>query len=386
MTSRQRAGLGLALASLASTPARAETDDHPPTTRSGAEHRLEAETKRLSWWERQELLGYVQSDFRTIVRPSAVPRDALEVRFVARAGVSAHGRIAAGLHYTAHAAVAYDEGPVLELEQATLGYDFLPWLSLDGGHRRIPFTIANTVANFQLQFPDRPRENEAFVSGADTGLLLSVTPWQERVRLRIGAYEGGSLGLIEAEAQSRGLTYVGRADLAPLGRLASSNVDYERGPFRFGLGGAGLYRLAEVFDETGFLTTTIHDLRWTASLEMSFRGLFLLGEYVARSRRDSFSGGEDRSSGLYAQLTWFLALNPQWALQPQGRVGMTDVNQSNESARNRVLRYEGGINLYAFGYEAGSDAPRLGVEYTGERRITDVEEAHGGRLFFAVTF
>ncbi len=349
-----------------------------------------------------DIHGYVQPAFGARYRADAVPRDRWNYGALSsRAGLVLSGerfqhwkyvvhfaldsnlvRVVSGIDVDRDATGAIREVRAanrdvvgLALEEISLAYEPLPWLSFKGGQLRIPFTVGHRSANFALMFPQRAGPNEVFLSGADRGGLVSVDVAKGLFTGSVGMFDGSSLTLFREPASSRGILYSARVDVNPLGRMAPVEADLTRSPFRFGVGFGVLYRPATLFDRTGYEAIDTADTRIAASLRASFRGFYLQAEVMKRQFTDSLSSRPNRATGLYAQASYFARLSRKIALAPIARAGESVLDE--DTVPRKVVFFEGGLSLFPAADDAQPDALRITAQYQGERRVTEGEDAHG---------
>jgi hypothetical protein len=349
-----------------------------------------------------QVSGYVQPAFGAKVRSLAVPRDRVEYgALVSRAGVIFSGERFKAWRYVVHLVLDGNAFNVLTgvsvvdtngdgapegvdasrrsvtatiLENVSITYQPHDLVSFTAGQTRIPFTIAQRSANSVLMFPTRAAPNEVFLSGSDRGALASLHLY-DRALVSLGAFSGGSLGLSPDAASARGLVYSLRADVEPIGRMASAEGDYARGPLRFGAGFGALYRAADVFDASGYEAASFRDLRMSVSLRASVRGFYAQAEYLRRQRTDNLSARPQTATGAYGQASFYFPVAPSVALAPIARVGYSVVDET--FAPRRTLSFDAGLSIFPAADAPEPDALRVLVQYVGERRSTEGEDAHG---------
>lgn len=260
------------------------------------------------------------------------------------------------------------------MDEVSLSYRPTKWLQVKGGQMRIPFTVPNRSANTALMFPTRSSANEAFNSGSDQGALANLDLFDGRLLGSVGAFNGSSLGLLQDSDDSRGLVYSFRADVNPVRRFAFSEGDLDRGPLRIGIGSGMLYRPAKMFDSAGFTTADVRELRYSAALRAAFRGFYFHTEVLRRQRTDSFTNRPAVATGAYAQSSFYMPISSRLSIQPIARGGYTAINQ--ESYDRTVAWLEGGLAFYPVIKPENPHQLRLIVQYFGERRIQERENAH----------
>lgn len=359
-----------------------------------------------------QLHGYVQPVLGVLTRSRAVPRDETALDFGGRFGLILSGARAQVWTYKAHVlvnstgelllggATLVDRNgdgtpeelattrlsrPVLGVEQLTVGYEPSPLFRALIGKVRIPFTVANSSVNNKLMFPDRSATNETFLSGADLGLLLEGALSERRYRLSLGLFEGSSLGLSEPSDRAFGPVYSLRADAEPLGELPQVEGDFQRGPFRFGVGGGLLARRAQLFDGAGYGTTSFTDLRGSLSLRVAVSGFYAQLEALRRQRVSELSARPQQATGVYGQFSYFIPLaDGSQGIQPVARGGFATVDEAFDA--RRVLNIDAGLAYFPVATGPQPDAVRVLAQYVGEHRIDEDETAHGFRLQCSVSF
>lgn len=356
--------------------------------------------------------GYVQPAFGITFRPDALPRDRVDYGArESRAGLLIKGERFQHWKYVIHIVVDPDAVGVVSdaelvdrdgngtserlntskrtitgvrIEQVTIDYNPFDELSIKAGQMRLPFTVGHRSANTALMFPTRGGVNRVFLSGSDRGVLVSTRLLDGKTRASVGAFDGSSLGLGSSSENARGLVYSLRTDVEPFGELPGKETDFERGPFRAGVGFGLLYRDVEVFDATGYEGTSASEVRLSASLRLMIAGASLQAELLRWQRSDNLSDRPQQATGAYGQSGYFFPVSRDVALAPLARVGFTS---EDETTRPReVLFIEAGLALFP---AAGGDDPsvlRVLLEYNGERRLTEQENADGATLQLSYKF
>lgn len=351
-----------------------------------------------------EFHGYLQPSFGYKSRPDAVPRDRTEYgAYASKAGFTLRGERFEDWHYTVHLVIDSSAMAVLTdvdlvdrdgggdpekldttsrdvtgtlIEEISIRYQPWSFFGLTAGQMRIPFTVAHRSANTALMFPTRAGPNEEFLSGSDRGLLAEVSVLEGRTRASAGAFHGGSLLLSSELESTRGLVYSLRTDVEPLGQLPAAENDFERGPFRFGIGFGLLFRDAKVYDATGYEATVVRDVRVSASLRAMFAGIYLQSEILRRLRTDNLSSRPEQTTGFYGQASYYFPIVKKVALSPIARVGKTIEDETVRPLE--TLFIEGGLALYPAADQESPNDLRLLVQYVGERRVSEEgENAHG---------
>ncbi len=350
--------------------------------------------------------GYLQPSFGYKSRPDAVPRDRLEYgAYGSKAGFVVHGERFEDWHYTIHLVVDARAMAVLTdvdlvdrdgaggpegldttrrdvtgtmIEEISVRYQPWPFFGVTAGQMRIPFTVAHRSANTALMFPTRPGPNEVFLSGSDQGLLAEVNALQGRARASAGAFHGVSLLVASELRNTRGLVYSLRTDVEPFGRMPATENDFDRGPFRLGVGFGLLYRDARVYDATGYEARFVRDVRVSASLRAMLAGIYVQSEILRRLRTDNLSSRPEQTTGVYGQASYFLPVLDTMAVSPIARLGRTVEDETVEPSETWFL--EGGLALYPAANRDRPDDLRLLLQYVGERRVSEQGENANGAL------
>jgi len=372
------------------------------------------------WWKSKYLTlgGYVQPQYTYRVRRNARPRDQQEFGAdQTRAGIRFSGEPIKRWSYKVHLVfgridtrvtdigiVDYEgdgaldqvfflreRGPGLFIEELSVNYrpvdyhganadaedpDDVVTLDIKFGQMRIPFTAQNRSQNSALMFPRRSTPNNVFLFGTDLGGLVKLGILNDTVDILGGVYNG--TGLAVSEVNSRGALYAGRVDVNPLGGFPYAEGDLGRGGFKFGVGGGLLYYPSKLFDDAGNDTRTrARDLRASASFRMQVKGFYLQGEFLRRQRTDSLSSLPLIATGAYGQTSFFFPVYKNLGASPVGRFGWTTLDQSFDP---RVTYYgDAGAALY-IGNNDRPDVLRVLLQYVGEVRVTEQEQAHGAAL------
>lgn len=361
-----------------------------------------------------ELHGYVQPQFGVRYRPAALLRDRWEYGGLSsRAGLIVSGTPVTTFSYVVHLSIdartlqvitgveAVDtngDGSIESLvisrrptvgtlfEEVTMSWHPVDVLTLKMGAMRMPFTVALRSANTNLMFANRPGANEIFQSGSDQGILAAGDWLDGRIQGSLGVFTGTSLGLLPADTDARGLLYSARVDGNPLGKLPRAETDFERGPLRFGLGMGMLFRGGTLYSKTGYELADIQDTRMSASLRVAFRGMFVQAEALRRLATDNVSSRPDQASGGYAQASYFFPVSTTLGigLAPLARVGVTTENE--RVLPRRTVYIEGGLAVFPRINAPRPEGVRFLLQYVGERRTPEEENAHAviaqGQILF----
>ncbi len=387
-------------------PTTADGGTPPPAEKPAAPAAAEpkaAETKDLDL-KRFELEGYVNAGVGLTSRPRALPRDRLTYGLrSSRAGIIISGTPYERFSYTVHfgvnpEAVAVVTGvevvdkngdetnrgtstktkelTVVPVEEVSITYQPLSWLSFKGGHFYMPFSPAAAVIITSQMFPTRPESTELFMVGADQGLMTQVDALDDRLHVSAGVFNGSSLELRVPETTPLAPVYNVFLDVHPLGKMPRVEGDPARGPFRFALGGGALYRNGALFDSTGYESTRFREIRIDGALRLSFRGLFVQAEYLRRLQTDELSGRPASATGAYAQASYFQPVVGRFAVAPLARYGYA--REDELFAPRRVTELEVGVALYPRADLPEPDKLRFIVQYDGEFREPESDIAHGG--------
>lgn len=397
----------------------------PATAREERKRRRQREDEEEytgpKWWRSKYLTigGYVQPQYTYRVRRNARPRDQQEFGAgQTRAGILFSGEPIKHWMYKVHlvigsqilqpitqvetvdfdgdgaidnVATTSQPTPGLFVEELSIDYRPVDYhgrdpdpdnprdvvaLDIKFGQMRIPFTAQNRSQNSALMFPRRSTPNNVFLFGTDLGGLVKLGILDDTVDILGGIYNG--TGLAVSEVNSRGALYAGRLDINPLGGFPFAEGDLGRGGFKFGVGGGLLYYPSKLFDDAGNDTRTrARDLRASASFRMQVKGFYLQGEFLRRQRTDSLSSLPLIATGAYGQTSFFFPVYKNLGASPVGRFGWTTLDQSFDP---RVTYYgDAGAALY-IGNSDRPDVLRVLLQYVGEVRVTEQEQAHGASL------
>jgi hypothetical protein len=270
------------------------------------------------------------------------------------------------------------------LQEATVSFLPTSFLTMKAGAMRIPFTLQEQSSNTELTFPTRAEPNEVFQSGSDFGALVAADV--KGIFLpSVGVFNGDSLGLGLRDTDERGVVISIRADVNPFGEFPFAEGDTGRGKFRLGLGYGMLIRPVTLYDaDTGTESRSALELRFSGSLRMAVRGLYVVAEYFRRQRNDDFTSRADVADGAYAQVGFFFPIGHVLGLEPIARIGFVAVDQTFDP---RLVGYlAAGVNVYPVVDAEDPDMVKVSLQYFGERRFTESEEAHGGAIDVQLAF
>ncbi len=377
-----------------------------PTVAPGAAPKHEVDVTRQASGEPAPVLleihGYVQPAFGARNRPQALPRDRWEYGGLSsRAGIILSGTPAKDFGYVVHLSIDARQLAVITgvelvdrtgdggadgivtqrsaatatiFEEVSASYKPLGgFVTMRAGAMRMPFTVALRSANTALMFASRPGPNEVFQSGADLGGLVLAEPLEGRIRASVGAFTGVSL-VAPPNTTSRGLVWTARFDANPLGPLPQAEIDFDRGPVRFGLGVGALYRNGTFYSSNGYELAENRDVRVSGSVRFAALGFFAQAEVLRRVVTDNVSSRPNQASGGYVQASYYVGVTKSIGLAPLGRFGLTVEDEATLPRRTRWI--EGGLAFFPRADLPKPETVRVLVQYQGERRTTEDETAH----------
>jgi hypothetical protein len=362
-------------------PAPPDTTETPPPPFSFAEP--------FAWpvaVERVAVNGYVLPQFELVSLPTALPRD--QVQYGARgsrAGFALHGTPYEGWGYMVHVVlvpagteslailsptanqvasvtVSTATGTEVDVEEASVSYRPVKWYLGKLGFVRIPFSQGQMTQIPKQMFPIRPAQTTAFQNGADVGFLNTLPLFDARLQANLGVFFGSSLGLNTPNQTVRGAVFAGSIEAHPLGAMPLREGDQARGPFRFAVGFASLYRRATSYDTTGYEASEFTDTRLGVSLRTSWKGIYLQGEYLRRMRTDTLSARPSVAESAYAEGSYYLPVKSV-AFGPLLRVGT--LSDDEDFAPRKFTSFEGGIAFFPRSDLAEPDRLRIIAEYLG---------------------
>ncbi len=383
------------------TAASAPAAGQPPTTAGGAF--TEDKPPLDDRWSWMKLGAYFKPGFRFLFRPDALPRDRVDYSFRGVVGLVLDARpfkmwrarldivfsdevLRAVTDVTEDGAVVQKQSvPGSILQDAYISFEPVRQFAATVGAMRIPFSLQAQSTNTELVFPNRSEPNRIFQSGSDFGAKVTGKFARGIVSGTLGVFNGDSLGLGIPFTDEQGVVFSGRADINPFGAFAFGEGDYQRGRFRLGVGGGMLARPITLFDQaTGTEPRDAVELRFSASLRMAVRGLYVSAEYFRRQQSDSFSNRPDVADGAYAQLGVYFPIRNVIGLEPVARGGFVAFDQTFDP---RLIGYlEAGVNVFPVLAAESPDMVRIGLQYFGERRFTEAVEAHGGTVSVQLRF
>lgn len=359
-----------------------------------------------------ELSGYLGPGFGLRYRPEALPVDQLEHGFFGNAGLILQASPAEMWSGTVHllfstavlqavtgvklfdyggdgsvdgVALSWQQVPGVVMEEATVSFDPIRYVGAKAGAMRIPFTLQQQSSNTALMFPARSAPNEVFQSGADLGALVYGNIGDGHFTPSFGVFNGDSLGLTLQDIEARGVVLSARADVNPFGAFPFDEGDVGGGDFRLGLGFGLMYRPATLYDSrTGYELTRMQELRLAASVRMAVAGFYVGAEYLRRQQTDDFTSRPHVADGAYAQLSYFFRVVEAVALEPIARVGFVAKDETFDPRLTGWI--DAGVSLYPAADADRPDRVRLSLQYLGERRFTEREEAHGASVAARLLF
>ena len=344
-----------------------------------------------------EVVGYLLPQFEILSLPSALPREKLQYGARGtRAGFAFYGSPWTNFTYFAHFVVAPAgvEGLTLlspttspsigitlptstqtsiDVEEATVGYRATSWFTVKTGLMRVPFSLGQTTPIPKQMFPFRPPVTTEFQSGADAAATGSFSLLDGRLQLHAGVMLGASLGAANPNQTVRGPAIVASVAAHPLGAMTSNEGDESRGPLRFAVGVASIYRHASAFDPTGYEATTFDDVRFTGWAKLAFRGAYIQGEYLRRLRTDDLSGRPSKADGGYGEAAYFQPIGDV-AIGPIVRAGVLEARV--DFAPRKFTSFEAGVAFFPHGHADEPERLRILVEYFGARLTPPTELQH----------
>lgn len=355
-----------------------------------------------------QISGFVQPSFLVQVAPSAVPRDALTFGLRdSKVGLTFAGQPLPQWKYKAFLSIGAPTSVVRDvtfvdtndngffnsigISRTQVVSDIVreisvTWVPTSGfqiraGQMPVPLTATAQSADARLLFPNRANPNRRLLADDDLGILVETATPRGIVSAKVGVFNGRNLP--GRRASERGLAYLARVEIAPLGELSYDEVNPLRSEARFSLGAALIWNPYRVFDNVGFSQSRVNDVRGSVSARLSLVGFTLSAEALHRYQLDSLSERPVIATGAYTQASWKLPI----ALEPIGRVGWVAEDRSFDP-RNTIWG-AGGFNLYpAFGAveESRRDWIRFGLVYEVQRRVTEGETIQGAQAFAVVRF
>ncbi|MEO0601290.1 MAG: hypothetical protein AAF211_07630 [Myxococcota bacterium] len=354
------------------------------------------------------ITGFVQPSFLVQVTPAAVERDRLTFGLRdSKAGITFAGQPLPQWRYKAFLSIGApvsvvrdvsfvdtnDNGFVnsVDIARTSVVSDIVreisvTWAPTGGaqiraGQMPVPLTATAQSADARLLFPNRANPNRRLLADDDLGVLFEAAAPEGIVSTKIGVFNGRNLP--GRRSSQRGLAYLARVELAPLGELSYDEVDPLRSEVRFSLGAAVIWNPYRVFDSVGFSQSRVDDIRGSVSARLSLVGFTLSAEALHRYQLDTLSERPVIATGAYTQASWKLP----GPVEPIGRIGWVAEDRSFDP--RTTVWGAGGVNVYpAFGNEDPSrrDKVRFGIVYEVQRRVTEGETIQGAQAFAVVRF
>lgn len=323
--------------------------------------------------------GFVMltSSFQAI--PRAVPRNRYDASLFGIAGVAAVGQPAPKWDYLAYVLALVSTSAVngtsggITPEQITLRYTPTKPLSFTAGWMRMPFSLSQSSVIFTSMFPTRPEATTLFYTGADAGLLAAFE--SEIVHAKAGLYDGSSLGLTTPQLTTRGPVTTVNLEVTPLGAMPALEADFGATPFRFGVALSGLHRASRAFEPRGYEALEMTDVRFGVSLRASYRGLFAQGEYLQSIQTDDLSRRTRITRGAYGEGSAYFPIKKALGLSPVARLSWSV--QDGTFFPLHVIAFQSGIALYPRADLPDPSVLRFILQYRTERRVEELEVAHG---------
>jgi hypothetical protein len=313
--------------------------------------------------------------------PSSRPRNQADEGVQGAAGIAAAGMPYEKWDYLAYLVVGLaadavnGTGGSVSPEQITLRFTPLKGLSLQAGYMRIPFSVAQAAVITSSMFPTRPGPTAMFQSGADAGVLAAYEHPSGYVRVRLGLFDGLSLGLSLPGHVTHAPVSSAWLDVAPFGGMPTLEGDFGDSSFHVALGGGLLYRNGTAYDPSGYEGLHVSDTRLSAALRMAFKGLFVQGEYLHAIQTDDLSGRPRIARGTYGESSYYVAVRRKIGFAPLTRLGWSA--QDEGFFPRHIVTFDTGLALYPRGDLAEPGALRVVLEYTSERHVEESESAYG---------
>jgi hypothetical protein len=252
-------------------------------------------------------------------------------------------------------------------------------VDIKAGRMPIPFTSTAQSPDTTTLFVNRAAPNSVFISDDDLGAMV-VARALDYGEAKVGVFNGTGLGV--GRTDTRGLLYLARVDITPLGSFSYDETRPGSQPFRLALGGGVIANPYTDFDGAGLPFRRVLDLRVAGSLRVAVAGLSLGAEMLWRVQTDSFSSRPTEAYGGYLQLGYTLP----W-VTPIARVGATWSDVTFEE--QRVWWGDAGLHvfpMYGNADESKRRMLRITAAWAGEFRLTDGESAQGVDVAAQVQF
>jgi len=167
------------------------------------------------------------------------------------------------------------------LYQAFIDWTPSHWFGFAVGMQKFPFVRTEMNSSGNIAHLDRAIGVNAMAPSSSMGVTVHTEPWKDHLTITLGVFNGlqrrasffqGYEGVgISLGNKFERLSYVGRIDLEPLGRIGAGEVDLKsEKSFRLALGGGGFYsdgKTAQMYGASGYV-------------QMKAWGFHFLGEAV----------------------------------------------------------------------------------------------------------
>ncbi len=325
--------------------------------------------------------GFVLAQGSVTETPQARPSQRTDESLQASAGVGVLGTPFAHWDYMAYVVLGFTAdanagiGGSIAPEQITLRLTPLTGLSFQGGYMRIPFSLAQSVVITNSMFSARPLPTTVFQNGADAGFLASYQHPSKVVTVKLGIFDGLSLGLLIPNHVTRGPVLSAWVEVAPFGEMPTIEGDFGQSSFHLSVGGGVLFQNGTAYDASGYEGLHTTDTRVSAALRMAFKGVFAQGEYLYAILVDDLLGRPRITRGTYGEASYYVPFKRKVGFAPMARLGWSQ--QSADFFPTSVVSVESGLALYPRGDLAEPGALRLVIEYVSERQVEAEQTAYG---------
>lgn len=141
------------------------------------------------------------------------------------------------------------------------------WFGFAIGMQKFPFVRTEMNSSSNVAHLDRAIGVNAMAPGSSMGVTVHTEPWKDHLTITLGVFNGlqrrasffqGYEGVgISLGNKFERMSYVGRVDLEPLGRIGAGEVDLKaEKSFRLALGGGGFYsngKTTEMYGASGYV-------------------------------------------------------------------------------------------------------------------------------------
>ena len=268
------------------------------------------------------------------------------------------------------------------VEEASVQWGQSEAFNVKGGHMRVPFSLAQPGVITARLFVGRPQVTDAFIHGADDGIVATLAMKDQVVVGRAGIFNGASLGLFSPQSTRVAPLFLFSVFAQPWGMVPYGEVDAAHGPLRVGFGMAGAWTRGRYFDSTGHNAVGLSDFRYTASVAGSYKGVFLQAELIRRSATDDYAGRPATATGVYAQGSYFVPISTSFGIAPIGRIGFLNVDETFAPRKSRTM--DVGLSFYPFIEDP--TALKIILQYSHERSIRDSEGGHSVLASFLLSW